>query len=145
MTSTLIRPALNVLNDLPTLQAVCESVGRLELKLETETNRYWVTTAGVPRRTSGLPINCVVGYVTVERRLPDGGWDLQAVYSPEAWKLSQGFDYTHVLLAERNRIEDELATCFSWGLVRELEEIDAELEQVNDVLSSLARKVRLGL
>ena len=55
MTSTRIRPALTLLNDLPTLQAVSESVGRLELKLETETNRYWVTTAGVPRRTERTP------------------------------------------------------------------------------------------
>ncbi len=145
MTATLIRPTLTSLHDLPTLQAVSESVGRLELKLETDTNRYWITTEGVAQRTTGLPVNCVVGYVTVERRLADGEWDLQAVYSPEAWKLSQGFDYAYLLLQHRNQIEDELELAFSWEQVRELEEIDAELEQVNQILSDLARTVRTGV
>lgn len=144
MTLTLIRPTLNLLRDLPTLQAVSESVGKLELKMETDTNRYWITTEGVPQKSNGLPVNCVVGYVTVERRLPDGAWDLQAVYSPEAWKLSQGFDYTHLLLQDRNNAEAELAERFSWDLVRRIEAIDEELEQVNLVLSNLARKVRMG-
>jgi hypothetical protein len=142
MTDTVVRPALDSLRELPTLQAVTESVGRLELKLETETNRYWVTTEGVPQKTSGLPVNCVVDYVTVERRTPDGEWDLQAVYSPEAWKLSQGFDYTHLILAERDDLERQLEAEFSWELLQRLEELDAELEQVNRVLTLLARKVR---
>ena len=144
MTLTMIRPALTSLRDLPTLQAVSESVGRLELKLETDTNRYWITTEGVTRKTSGLPVNCVVDYVTVERRTSEGAWDLQAVYSPEAWKLSQGFDYTHLILQERREIEETLEDDFSWELLRRLEELDAELELVNQVLSSLARKVRSG-
>jgi hypothetical protein len=130
---------------LPTLQAVSESVGRLELKLETDTNRYWVTTEGVHQKTTGLPVNCVVDYVTVERRTEDGAWDLQAVYSPEAWKLSQGFDYTHLILAERDEVERLLEEeGFSWELLRRLEELDAELEQVNQVLSLLAKQVRSG-
>lgn len=141
----MIRPTLDLLRELPTLQAVSESVGKLELKMETETNRYWITTEGVAQKLGGLPVNCVVGYVTVERRLPDGAWDLQAVYSPEAWKLSQGFDYTHLLLQDRNRVEAELTERFSWELIRRLDEIDEELEQVNLVLSALARKVRMGL
>lgn len=144
MTCTVVRPALTALHQLPTLQAVSESVGKLELKLETDTNRYWVTTEGVAQKMSGLPVNCVLNYVTVERRTPDGAWDLQAVYSPDAWKLSQGFDYTHLILAERDEVERRLEEEFSWALVRRLEELDAELDQVNRVLSALASKVRNG-
>src|SRR5262249_19597203 len=93
----LIRPDLSILRPLPTIHQVAESWGKLELKLETADTRYWLTTEGVARKTGGTPINYVVDYVTVEKRSVDGTWDLKAVYSPEAWKLSQGFDYCQML------------------------------------------------
>src|SRR3954471_19397497 len=113
MTTTLIRPDLHSLLHLPTLDQVADPWGKLELKLETEDTRYWVTTEGVPRKTSGTPINYVVNYVTVEKLSPDGNWDLKAVYSPEAWKLSQGFDYCQLLSQELIRLQEELDQSFS--------------------------------
>ena len=92
-----IRPDLGVLRTMPTIHQVSEAWGKLELKLETNDTRFWLTTEGVSRKTSGMPINYVVDYVTVEKRGQNGSWDLKAVYSPEAWKLSQGFDYCQML------------------------------------------------
>ena len=51
-----IRPALHSLQRMPTIHQVAESWGRLELKLETDDTRYWVTTEGVPHKMSGTPI-----------------------------------------------------------------------------------------
>src|SRR5215467_1014069 len=128
MTST-IRPTLQSLRSLPTLHQVSESWGRLELKLETQDTRYWITTEGVPQKTSGTPINYVIDYVTVEKLSEDGSWDLKAVYSPEAWKLSQGFDYCQMLYQELNRLNAHLERRFSWDTVREIEAVERELEQ----------------
>src|SRR3954454_5834182 len=97
MSTTLIRPALQSLRSLPTLHQVSEPWGKIELKLETDDTRYWVTTEGVTEKQSGTPINYVVDYVTVETLTDEGSWDLKAVYSPDAWKLSQAFDYCHLL------------------------------------------------
>src|SRR3954464_9877572 len=112
--STNIRPNLHLLRRLPTIHQVAESWGKLELKLETEDTRYWLTTEGVTQKTSGTPINYVVDYVTVERRTNDGNWDLKAVYSPDAWKLSQGFDYCRLLHREREQLEVALERRFCW-------------------------------
>src|SRR6202041_1089134 len=124
---TMIRPALHSLRQRPTLFQVAESWGKLELKLETDDTRYWVTTEGVPQKTSGAPINYVVDYVTVEKLSPDGNWDLKAVYSPEAWKLSQGFDYCQLLQAEIDRLTQENEIAFSWDRMRQIEGIEKEL------------------
>src|SRR4051794_13590518 len=105
---TTIRPGLQSLRSLPTIHQVSEPWGKLELKLETDDTRYWITTEGVPRQTNGMPINYVVNYVTVEKLSPDGSWDLKAVYSPDAWKLSQGFDYAQVLCQELSRLTTQL-------------------------------------
>ena len=70
--TTAIRPDLSALRRMPTLHRVAESWGKLELKLETDDTRYWLTTEGVSRKTSGMPINYVVDYVTVEKRSDDG-------------------------------------------------------------------------
>jgi hypothetical protein len=139
-----IRPDLNVLRTLPTLHQVREAWGKLELKLETEDTRYWLTTEGALHKTSGTPINYVVDYVTVERRTNDGNWDLKAVYSPEAWKLSQGFDYCRLLQRELERLQNALERRFSWDLVREIEAVERELELTNRAIYRLAEKVRLG-
>lgn len=141
-TDTLIRPALHSLRQRPTLFQVAESWGKLELKLETDDTRYWVTTEGVPRKTSGAPINYVVDYVTVEKLSPDGNWDLKAVYSPEAWKLSQGFDYCQLLQAEIDRLAGENERDFSWDRLRQIEEVEQELQQVNRIVATLSDKVR---
>ncbi len=139
---TVIRPALQSLRRLPTLHQVAESWGKLELKLETEDTRYWITTEGVPHKTSGTPINYVIDYVTVEKLSDDGNWDLKAVYSPEAWKLSQAFDYCQILYQELNRLNTALEENFSWGLVKEREQLQAELEAANKIIFELSDKVR---
>ena len=141
-TDTLIRPALQSLRQLPTLFQVAETWGKLELKLETTDTRYWVTTEGVPRKTSGAPINYVVDYVTVEKRSADGNWDLKAVYSPEAWKLSQGFDYCQLLQAQVDGLCEENENEFSWQRLREIEAIENELRAANRIVAELSEKVR---
>src|SRR5437660_7456033 len=128
MSTTIIRPALQSLRSLPTLHQVSEPWGKLELKLETQDTRYWITTEGVPQKTSGTPINYVVDYVTVEKLTDDGSWDLKAVYSPEAWKLSQGFDYCQMLYQELNRLHAQQEDAFSWETVKRIEAIENELE-----------------
>jgi hypothetical protein len=142
MTTTIIRPALQSLRSLPTLHQVSEPWGKLELKLETADTRYWITTEGVPRKTSGTPINYVVNYVTVEKLSEDGNWDLKAVYSPEAWRLSQGFDYCQLLCQELNRLNAQLEENFSWETVREIDQVERELEAANRAVFVLSEKVR---
>jgi hypothetical protein len=127
---------------MPTLHQVSESWGRLELKLETTDTRYWITTEGVPQKTSGTPINYVIDYVTVEKLSDDGNWDLKAVYSPEAWKLSQAFDYCQILYQELHHLNEQLEKGFSWDIVREVERVQAELEHTNKVVFDLSEKVR---
>ena len=140
--TTTIRPTLQSLRSLPTLHQVSESWGRLELKLETPDTRYWITTEGVARKTSGTPINYVVDYVTVEKLSDDGNWDLKAVYSPDAWRLSQAFDYCQILYQDLNRINAALETNFTWNLVHERASVQAELEAVNKIIFELSDKVR---
>ncbi len=141
-TANPIRPALQSLRQLPTLHQVSETWGRLELKLETDDTRYWITTEGVPQKTSGTPINYVVNYVTVEKLSEDGNWDLKAVYSPEAWRLSQGFDYCQMLYQELSRLNEELEKKFGWDTVRQIEGVEAELEKANQAVFELSEKVR---
>ena len=145
MNGTIIRPDLHSLRKMPTIHQVAETWGRLELKLETDDTRYWVTTEGVPQKTSGTPINYVVDYVTVEKLTDDGSWDLKAVYSPEAWKLSQGFDYCQMLYQELNRLNAEQEDMFSWERVQRMEEIERELEAANRAVATLSEKVRARL
>src|SRR3954447_3129748 len=142
MTTTIIRPALHSLRGLPTLHQVSEPWGKLELKLETEDTRYWITTEGVDHKTSGTPINYVIDYVTVEKRADDGSWDLKAVYSPEAWKLSQGFDYCQLLYQELERLNNELEEHFRWETLRQLDELEQELEATHQAVFALSEKVR---
>jgi hypothetical protein len=142
MTTTEIRPALHSLRDMPTLHMVAESWGKIELKLETDDTRYWVTTEGVPQKTQGTPLNYVVDYVTVEKLTDEGRWDLRAVYSPEAWKLSQGFDYCQALSTELVRLEALLDEDFSWARVREIEQVRRELETTNRALLELSARLR---
>jgi hypothetical protein len=142
MSTTVIRPALHSLRGMPTLHQVSEAWGKLELKLETTDTRYWVTTEGVPQKTSGTPINYVIDYVTVEKLSEDGNWDLKAVYSPEAWKLSQAFDYCQILYAELNRLHTAQEEDFSWARVREIEKVQKELDDTNKVVFELSEKVR---
>ncbi len=139
---TAIRPDLTALRRMPTIHQVSEPWGRLELKLETDDTRYWLTTEGVQRKTSGTPINYVVDYVTVEKRAADGSWDLKAVYSPEAWKLSQGFDYCQLLYQEIDALKSRLEERFSWDVVKELESVELELELTNRAVFALSEKVR---
>lgn len=140
--SCLIRPGLGALRGLPTIHQVSEPWGRLELKLETDDTRYWLTTEGVTRKTSGTPINYVVDYVTVEKRTADGAWDLKAVYSPDAWKLSQGFDYCQMLYLELDRLRAVRERRFSWEVVREIEAVENEIDLTNRAVFELSEKVR---
>ncbi|MFO0877204.1 MAG: hypothetical protein U0840_07495 [Gemmataceae bacterium] len=141
---TIIRPDLLALRRLPTIHQVAESWGRLELKFETEDTRYWLTTEGVSRKTNGTPINYVIDYVTVEKRGTDGSWDLKAVYSPEAWKLSQGFDYCQMLYRELDTLREQLDKEFRWDIVAAIEALDREIDQANRAVLTLSEKVRLG-
>jgi hypothetical protein len=138
----LIRPALQSLRSLPTLYQISETWGKLELKLETDDTRYWVTTEGVQQKTNGAPINYIVNYVTVEKLSKEGNWDLKAVYSPEAWQLSQGFDYCQVLQQEVTSLREQLEARFSWETLRQIEETERELEIANVAVSELANRVR---
>src|SRR5215470_6565766 len=142
MTTTVIRPDLTALRGMPTIHKVAEPWGKLELKLETADTRYWLTTEGVSRKTSGTPINYVVDYVTVEKRTDDGNWDLKAVYSPEAWKLSQGFDYCQMLYQELERLNTSLENRFSWETVKRIEEVERELEATHKAVFELSERVR---
>jgi hypothetical protein len=136
-----IRPGLEVLQNAPTLCEVDESWGRIELKLETTDTRYWVTTRGLTRKSREAPINYVVNYVTVERRTADGRWDLSAVFSPEAWKLSQAFDYCQMLYRDLRMLKARLEDAFSWELRQQIDEVGHELERVNQVMLALSEKV----
>jgi hypothetical protein len=137
-----IRPALKSLRSLPTLYQISECWGKLELKLETTDTRYWVTTEGVPQKTNGAPINYVVDYVTVEKLTEEGHWDLKAVYSPDAWRLSQGFDYCQVLQQELTALRDQLDRHFRWETLRKVEEVERELQMTNLALADLSAKVK---
>jgi hypothetical protein len=137
-----IRPALQSLRQMPTLHEVSEIWGKLELKLETTDTRYWLTTQGVPQKTTGTPINYVIDYVTVEKLTEDGRWDLRAVYSPDAWRLSQGFDYRQMLHREIIELTEELEQHFRWEKKRELDELHRELDVTNRAIAILAEKVR---
>jgi hypothetical protein len=140
--ATGIRPTLQSLRGLPTLHQVSEPWGKLELKLETDDTRYWITTEGVDHKTSGTPINYVIDYVTVEKLSQDGSWDLKAVYSPEAWKLSQGFDYCQLLYEDLNRLNKELEENFSWKKVNERDAVQKELDTANKAIFELSERVR---
>ena len=104
----LVRPGLDVLRRNPTLCEIGESWGKIELKLETEDTRYWLTTEGLPERSRQAPANYVVNFVTIEKRTREGRWDLSAVFSPEAWKLSQAFDYCQLLYREMRVLNERL-------------------------------------
>jgi hypothetical protein len=140
--TTAIRPNLYLLRRLPTIHQVAEPWGKLELKLETDDTRYWLTTEGVARKTTGTPINYVIDYVTVEKRGEDGSWDLKAVYSPEAWKLSQGFDYCQMLYQELEVLNARLEDEFSWETIREIEQVERELDATHKSVFELSERVR---
>jgi hypothetical protein len=101
-----------------------------------------LTTEGVPQKTQGTPLNYVVDYVTIEKLTDDGRWDLRAVYSPDAWKLSQGFDYCQMLSAELAGLEARLGEKFSWETAREVDSLRRELETTNLALLELSEKLR---
>ncbi|MGL4551481.1 MAG: hypothetical protein ACRC33_09865 [Gemmataceae bacterium] len=142
--NAIIRPDLKALRTLPTIHQVSEPWGRLELKLETDDTRYWLTTEGAPRKTTGLPLNYVMDYITVEKRSHDGRWDLKAVYSPDAWKLSQGFDYCQLLHRDLDKLRARQEQRFTWDRVREIETLERELELANRAIFDLSERVRLS-
>ncbi|NBO94014.1 MAG: hypothetical protein EBV06_17160 [Planctomycetia bacterium] len=141
---TVVRPDLKLLRTLPTLRHVSEPWGRLELKWETHDMRYWLTTEGPQRKTNGLPLNYVLDYITVEKRNPDGHWDLKAVYSPEGWKLSQGFDYCQMLQRDLEALRARQEEHFTWDRVREIESLERELELSHLAIFELSEQLRLS-
>jgi len=136
-----IRPGLDSLRTLPSICEIEEDWGRIELKLETADTRYWVTTRGLTQKSCQAPINYVVDYVTVEKRTDDGGWDLNAVFSPEAWKLSQAFDYCQLLYRDLRVLNERLEEDFSWDTKQRLDVVLRELEMTNKVIRDLSEKV----
>jgi hypothetical protein len=137
-----VRPGLNALRSYPTLCRIEEDWGRIELKLETEDTRYWVTTQGLPERSRQAPANYVVNFVTVEKRALDGRWDLSAVFSPEAWKLSQAFDYCQLLYRELRVLNERLERSFDWESRRQIDSVREEIELTNRVIHELTEQVR---
>lgn len=138
----LVRPGLEVLRRNPTLCEIDESWGKIELKLETEDTRYWLTTEGLPERSRQSPANYVVNFVTIEKRTHEGRWDLSAVFSPEAWKLSQAFDYCQLLYREMRGLTQQLEEHFSWETQRQIDAVRQEIEHANRVIRSLSDQVR---
>jgi hypothetical protein len=136
-----IRPGLDALRTLPTLCQIDEQWGRLELKLETDDTRYWVTTRGLLHRSRQVPLNYVVDYVTVEKRTRDGRWDLNAVFSPEAWKLSQAFDYCQLLYRDVGALNEQLERAFRWDTKQQLDAVLRELDLTNKVIRDLSERV----
>jgi hypothetical protein len=136
-----IRPGLSALRTLPALCHIEEKWGKIELKLETIDTRYWVTTEGLAEKSRHAPINYVIDYVTVERRANDGHWDLSAVFSPEAWKLSQAFDYCQLLYRELRELNEQLEQEFRWETKQQLDAVLRELDLTNQVIRDLSEKV----
>src|SRR5262249_31118023 len=126
-----IRPGLESLRGFPTLCEVDEDWGKIELKLETGDTRYWVTTEGITERSRQMPPNYVVNFVTVEKRSTEGGWNLSAVFSPEAWKLSQAFDYCQLLFRELRHLNEQLEKQFRWETRRQIDAVRAEIDSTN--------------
>jgi hypothetical protein len=137
-----IRPGLDALRAFPTLCEIDEAWGKIELKLETNDTRYWVTTEGVVERSRQVPPNYVVNYVTVEKRSSEGRWNLSAVFSPEAWKLSQAFDYCQLLYRELRHLNEQLERQFHWEIRRQIDGVRAEIESTNRVIRGLLEQVR---
>jgi hypothetical protein len=138
-----IRPGLDALRTLPSICQIEEDWGRIELKLETADTRYWVTTRGLAVKSRQAPINYVIDYVTVEKRAGDGRWDLNAVFSPEAWKLSQAFDYCQLLYRDLRALNEQLEQNFRWETKQQLDAILRELEMTNKVIRDLSEKVAM--
>jgi hypothetical protein len=137
-----IRPGLEALRRYPTLCEIGEAWGKIELKLETDDTRYWVTTEGLSERTRQAPPNYVVNFVTVEKRTSEGRWDLSAVFSPEAWKLSQAFDYCQLLYSELRQLNEQLEQEFTWATRCRADEVRKEIEDANRVIRALTDQVR---
>lgn len=137
-----IRPGLDALRRFPTLCAIGEAWGKIELKLETDDTRYWLTTEGVSERSRQVPPNYVVNFVTVEKRTREGHWDLSAVFSPEAWKLSQAFDYCQLLYRELRQLNEQLEEEFTWAACCRIDEVRKEIEEANRVIRALTDQVR---
>lgn len=138
----LVRPGLEVLRRSPTLCEIDEAWGKIELKLETEDTRYWLTTQGLSERSRQAPANYVVNFVTIEKRTREGRWDLSAVFSPQAWKLSQAFDYCQLLYRELRAQNERLEEQFSWEVQRQIDAVRQEIEHANRVIRSLSEQVR---
>jgi len=139
-----VRPGLTTLRQYPTLCEVAEDWGRIELKMETPDTRYWLTTRGLSSKSQSAPINFVIDYVTVEKRTSDGRWDLSAVFSPAAWKLSQAFDYSQKLYRALRELRERLEQHFSWEVKKQIDEVWRELEQTNQILVELSEQVSAG-
>lgn len=137
-----VRPGLNALRSYPTLCEIEDDWGRIELKLETPDTRYWLTTEGLAERSRQMPANYVVNFVTVEKRASDGRWDLSAVFSPEAWKLSQAFDYCQLLYRELRALNERLDRQFDWQTQSQLDDVRREIETTNRVIRTLTDQVR---
>jgi len=137
-----VRPGLDVLRSYPSLCHIEDEWGRIELKLETHDTRYWLTTEGLPERSRLVPANYVVNFITVEKRSTDGRWDLSAVFSPEAWKLSQAFDYCQLLYRELRALNERLDQKFDWQVQGQIDDLRREIEETNHVIRGLTDQVR---
>jgi hypothetical protein len=105
MTTTAIRPALHSLRQLPTIHQVSESWGKLELKLETEDTRYWITTEGVPHKTWKLSQGfdyCQLLYQELSRLK-------EQLAENFSWEIAKEIDIVERELEQTNRAVFELS------------------------------------
>jgi hypothetical protein len=111
-----IRPDPEELRGMPTLDAMTAESGtddwrervlelcpdlRLELKLVTPDEKYWLCTQGITDPSVGGPEDWIVGNVTIE--FPDGE---MMPYSPGDLKKLQALDYQNMLRKELERLID---------------------------------------
>ena len=102
-----IRPTPEKLREMPTLGIQTHEDGtevwgeharqlgvefKLELKLVTPEEKYWLCTQGSTDPNSDVPRNWIVGNVTIF--FPDGG---SSVYGPDDVATNQKFDYLKML------------------------------------------------
>jgi hypothetical protein len=117
-----IRPSPEALRRLPTLKVETEEDGseyyqervkalgidvRLELKLETQTCKYWLCTRGADKPGPGVLPNWIVGYVTPESKLPGSKGEMGQPYGPEQTDRFQELDYMNLIKEEIDLMAEE--------------------------------------
>ena len=64
------------------------------------------------------------------------------MFSPEAWKLSQAFDYCQLLYRELRVLNDRMEEHFDWQTRARSTSVRREIESTNRVIRELTDQVR---